>query len=98
MTTESSLEARVAHVEGIVEELRNRLASIENRLARLEDRVLALEARLTTEMQDIRESVTKDIQGLSDRIDNNLRWTVGIMVSVMVTLWVTTIVAVLLRT
>jgi hypothetical protein len=43
-----SLEARMAHVEGIVDELRARLASIENRLDRLEDRINSLEGRMQT--------------------------------------------------
>jgi len=49
--TSSSLEARVAHLEGIVEEIRTRLASIEDRLARLEDRLAALEVRMEARMQ-----------------------------------------------
>jgi uncharacterized coiled-coil protein SlyX len=66
-----SLEARVAHLEGILDELRARLASIENRLDRLEDRVNALEARLQT----------------------NFQWMVGLLVS----MWATTILAILLK-
>jgi uncharacterized coiled-coil protein SlyX len=47
MTSLPSLEARVAHVEGIVEEMRNRFASIEARLSSLESRLDRLENRLT---------------------------------------------------
>jgi uncharacterized coiled-coil protein SlyX len=46
MTT-PSIEARVAHVEGIIEEIRARLLSMENRLDRMEDRMASLEARMS---------------------------------------------------
>jgi hypothetical protein len=40
MTTSSpALEARVAHIEGIIEELRSRIQTIETRLDRLDDRL-----------------------------------------------------------
>jgi hypothetical protein len=75
MTT-PSLEARVAHVEGIVGEMRSRLDRIEQRLDRLETRL---------------EELRRDIES---QLRTNFQWTVGIMIS----MWVTTILAILLRT
>ena len=72
----SALEARVARVEGIIEELRARLGSIENRLDRLEDRLTGLEARMQTHFQ----------------------WLVGLMLGLFGPMWVSIILAILLRT
>ena len=76
MASQSSLEARVAHVEGIIEEILAPLTSIENLLGRLEDRIDALEARMQM----------------------NFQWTIGIVLGVLIPMWVTIILAILLRT
>ena len=51
MTSLPSLEARVAHVEGIVSGLEARISSIEARLGRIEDRIAALEGRIQSNFQ-----------------------------------------------
>jgi hypothetical protein len=72
----AALEARVARVEGIIEEIRTRLAGFENRLGRLEDRLTGLEARMQTQFQ----------------------WLVGLMLGLLIPMWVSIILAILLRT
>ena len=57
--TSSSLEARVAHVEGLVGELRERFNSLEGRFNRL-----------------------------GDRMQSNFQWTIGLLISMWVTLGV----------
>lgn len=56
-----------------------RLARVETRVEHLEQLMLALE---------------QAIRDLSDKVDRNLLWTLGIMV----TMWVTVILSILLRT
>jgi tetrahydromethanopterin S-methyltransferase subunit B len=63
------LEERVAKIEGIVEQMNERLNHIE------------------TDLRDLREDLTK-------KIESNFRWTVGLML----TMWVTIILAIIFRT
>ena len=49
--TSPSLEARVAHVEGIVGEMRSRLERIEQRLDRLETRLEELRRYIESQMR-----------------------------------------------
>ncbi len=46
----SPIEVRLAHLEGAVEQINQRLGAIETRLARLEDKVESLRAELLSRM------------------------------------------------
>jgi hypothetical protein len=74
MTT-PSLEARVAHVEGIVGQVDTRLARMETRL---DDSVSELRGGITSLRQEGRQ---------------NFQWTLGLLVG----MWVTIILAILIR-
>ena len=69
--TSSSLEARVAHVEGIVDELRSRFGSVENRLDRLDNWMDRLEDRMTA---------------LEAKLQSNFQWMIGLMLPMWMTI------------
>ena len=105
MTTPSSLEARVAHVEGIVEEMRSRLTSIEDRVTRIEERVQGLEKRMNEGFRDLdqkisavelrlTEKMNELERGMNVRMQANFQWMLGILLP----MWITIILAILLRT
>lgn len=79
MTT-PSLEARVAHVEGLVDEMRSMLDRIKQCMDRLESRI---------------EELRRDLEA---QIRTNFPRTIGIMLGTMIPMWVTIILAILLRT
>jgi len=63
--------------------------SLEERVARVEGVVSQIERRLNhveTELTELRKSV-----------DRSFRWTVGIMLTVLIPMWVTIILAILLK-
>ncbi len=66
------------------------------RLARLETRVEHMEqqfAELREEFRQTRAELRQEIRDLSAKIDRNFLWTLGIIV----TMWVTVILAILLK-
>jgi hypothetical protein len=107
MTT-PSLEARVAHVEGIVGQVDTRLARMETRL---DDSVGELRGGITSLRQEIRADMTSfrqevrsdttsfrhevrtDITSLRQEGRQNFQWTLGILLG----MWVTIILAILVR-
>jgi len=73
-----SLEARVAHVEGIVDEIRSRFVNTESRFDRLDGRIDRFQDRMTS---------------LEGRLNSNFQWLVGLML----TMWITVLIAVLVK-
>ena len=79
------MEERLARLEGMVEQMDKRLTSIESRLNHLESRLESLESELSRARVE-----------LSEKVDRNFRWTVGIMLGTLIPMWVTIILAILL--
>ena len=82
MTAESSLEARVAHVEGILDEVRSRFSSLEGRMDRLE-------STLNSRMDRLEDRMT----ALEGKLQSNFQWMIGLMLP----MWMTIILAVVLQ-
>ena len=76
-------EGRIGRVEGILEEVRTRLNNLENRLTALDSWLTALELRMTA---------------LESRMQTQFYWLLGVFLGVMIPMWVTIILAILLRT
>jgi len=64
-------------------------SSIEERMARLEGSFEQIERRLSTLEQDVRAGFA--------RIETRFNWLLGIMLGTLIPMWVTIILAVLLR-
>jgi hypothetical protein len=96
MTT-PSLEARVAHVEGIVGQVDTRLARMETRLddsvSELRGGITLLRQEVRADMTSLRQEVRADITSLRQEGRQNFQWTLGILVG----MWVTIILAILIR-
>jgi BMFP domain-containing protein YqiC len=88
------IEERVAKIEGIVEQMNERLNHIESDLSTLCE-------EMKTEIRDVREELesnTRDLRGemkdLREEMRSNFKWTMGLMI----TMWVTIILAIVFRT
>ena len=79
--TSSSMEARVAHVEGIVEEMRSRFGGVESRLDRIESRIDRLDDRLA----GFEERMQTQLRGVDARLQANLYWVMAAMFSMGIT-------------
>jgi hypothetical protein len=73
----------LARLEALLEELREGMREIRADIR-----------ELRTEVQHLREETRAEVRRLDNKIDRNFLWTLG----VMITMWVTLIVAILLRT
>jgi len=82
------VEERLAKLEGIVGQMDKRLASIENRLNHIETRLENME-------KELREEITGVERRLKEEITKNFRWTIGIMLSILIPMWITIILAIL---
>jgi hypothetical protein len=71
----SSLEERVARIEGIVEQMDKRLNHIES------------------EIRDLRSEMSGEIRDLRRDLNNRFFWLLGVQIS----MWVTIILAILLK-
>ncbi len=78
----AELEERQAKIEGILEQ-------IDKRLTRVESEVEGLR----TEISNLHTKIDSKISALDAKIDSNFRWQMG----VMFTMWVTIILAVLIK-
>ena len=109
----AEIEERVARLEGIMEEIRTRVGEIHldirelreglravlDRMAKSEDRMAKSEERIAR-MEGIMEEIRTRVGNMEARFEDlaremrgNFRWLLGIMV----TMWVTIILAVLLK-
>ena len=102
------MEERIARIEGFLEQMNERVKRVENELAMLRDdmgreiRSLREEMggridSLRQELGSFKEEVGREISLLRQRIESNFRWTVGILLSTIIPMWVTIILAILLR-
>jgi tetrahydromethanopterin S-methyltransferase subunit G len=63
--------------------------SLEERIARIEGILNQMDKRLN--------HLETEVVELSDKIDRNFRWTIGIMLSILIPMWVTIMLAIILR-
>lgn len=69
---------------------------VEQRLAKVEGRLEELSKRLDDLRNDVNH-LRDELRSLGEKVDRNFRWTIGIMLSVLIPMWVTIILAILLR-
>ena len=84
----SPLEERMAKVEGILEEVRTRLNHLESRMD-------GLETTMATEFSQLRQEINANNRELRQEMRTRFRWTLGIMLGVLIPMWVTIILAIL---
>jgi archaellum component FlaC len=80
------VEERVAKIEGIVEQMNERLNHIESDLGTLREEMKA-------ETRDIREKLEFNTRDLRSEIRSSFKWTMGLML----TMWITIILTILFR-
>ena len=81
--TDSSGE-RIAKVEGILEQMSERLNHMESRITALED-------RLDSAVRELRGEISSGLEELRAQMGTHFRWTIALII----TMWVTVIAAVL---
>jgi predicted nucleic acid-binding Zn-ribbon protein len=82
----SSLEERVARIEGILEQ-------VDKRLNHLESEIRDLRAYVEGEIKGLRNEIMDEIGGLRRDLNNRFLWMLG----VQITMWVTIILVILFR-
>jgi predicted nucleic acid-binding Zn-ribbon protein len=89
----SSLEERVARIEGILEQMDKRLNHLESEIRDLRVEIRDLRAYVEGEIKGLRNEIMSEIGGLRRDLNNRFLWILG----VQITMWVTIILAVILR-
>jgi chromosome segregation ATPase len=90
MTTPSSIEERIARLEGSFEQIDRRLTTLEQdlrefrsetsaRFDRLEERFDGIEQRLGQRLDGIEPRIGQRIDGIEQRIDRLMFWQLGLM-------------------
>ena len=84
---------RIGRLEGIIEQINDRLASLERRMSSLEERMSSLEERMSSLRSDLEgqiSSLRSDLERRIDRLEDihrrDFRWLLGTMIG----LWATT--------
>ena len=77
-------EEKLAKVEGILEEIRTRQNHLETEISQLRQDMNANNRELRQELNVLRE-----------RMDSHFRWTLGIMLGILIPMWVTIILTIL---
>ena len=75
------INERFSTLDARMNSMENRIVSVENRMIALEDRMGSFDARLT----DTYASLSKDIR-------DNFKWTIGLMISVWIGIFIIIIV------
>ncbi|MCL0064387.1 hypothetical protein M1N84_00525 [Dehalococcoidia bacterium] len=86
-----ALEERMARVEGILEEVRARLNHLDSRFEHLETRF----EHLQTRFEHLQTRVDSGFGELRREMQIQFRWTLGIMLGVLIPMWVTIILTIL---
>jgi predicted nucleic acid-binding Zn-ribbon protein len=89
----SSLEERVARIEGILEQMDKRLNHIESEIRDLRVEIRDLRAYVEGEIKGLRNEIMGEIGGLRRNLNDKFLWMLG----VQITMWVTIILAVIFR-
>lgn len=98
---EAVVEALVREAADVNAELRELRSDMLTQLARLEARVDSRFAGVESRLEGLSsrlEGLNSRLEGLSSKIDRNFLWTLGIMLGIMIPMWISIIVALLLRT
>lgn len=72
--------------------------SLEERVAKVEGILEEIRSRLNhmeTEVSQFRQDMNREIGSLRQAIQTNFRWTLGIMLGILIPMWVTIIFAIL---
>ena len=77
-------EQRLAKVEGILEQVGERLNGVETRLNHVE-----------SEISQLRQEMDANNRELRQRTDSHFRWTLGIMLGILIPMWVSIILTIL---
>jgi predicted nucleic acid-binding Zn-ribbon protein len=89
------IEERVAKIEGIVEQMNERLNHIETDLGDLREEMKSEIRDLRSDLGTLREETRSEIRDLrsdlTHKIESNFKWTIGLML----TMWVTIILTIL---
>ena len=100
----SSLEERVAKIEGVLEQMDKRLNHLESEIrdlrAYFEGEIKSLRAHVEGEIKGLRDEVMGEVKGLRGEIsdlrrdlNNRFLWILG----VQITMWVTIVLAIIFR-
>ena len=88
-----SLEERVARIEGILEQMDKRLTKLENEVSRLREEMGGEINSLRGEVNSLRREVREEINSLRDMVWSQFKWTIGILI----TMWITIIITILFK-
>jgi predicted nucleic acid-binding Zn-ribbon protein len=80
------IDERVAKIEGIIEQMNERLNHIETDLRDLRSDLGTLREETKSEIRELRSSLTQ-------KIESNFKWTMGLMI----TMWVSIILTIIFR-
>ena len=89
---ESSVEERVARIEGILEEMSKRLNHLESDIANLRSEIASLRSEVKSEIANLRG----EINSLRGDVSSLFRWTVGLILGMWITI-LSTLIPILLR-
>jgi predicted nucleic acid-binding Zn-ribbon protein len=89
----SSLEERVARIEGILEQMDKRLNHVESEIRDLRVEIRDLRAHVGGEIKGLRNEIMSEMGDLRRDLNNRFLWMLG----VQITMWVTIILAILFR-
>ena len=70
--------------------------SVEGRLARIEDIVEWMDKRLTS-IEGRLNHIEARLEGLRGEVAKSFRWAVGLMLSILIPMWATIVLAITLR-
>ena len=73
-----------------------KVLGVEERLAKLEGMVEQMDKRLASIENRLNHIETR-LEALREEMVKNFRWTIGIMLSVLIPMWVTIILAIILK-
>ncbi len=106
------MEERIARIEGFLEQVNERVKGVENEFGIFRDetgreisslreetgrKLDSLREETNGRIDSLREEMVRNVSLLRQQVESNFRWTVGILLSTIIPMWVTIILAILLR-
>ena len=77
---------RLGRLEGIIEQINDRLGSLERRMSSLEGRMSSLESKLEARIGSLRSDLERRIDRLEDSHRRDFRWLIGMMIGMWATM------------
>lgn len=77
---------RLGRLEGIIEQINDRLGSLEGRMSSLEGRMSSLESKLEARIGSLRSDLERRIGLLEDSHRRDFRWLIGTMIGMWATM------------